>query len=127
CITLVYQPLARGDEIIKDVLLILACAGSMPFFAELPSASRVDYDVDSATLEERDYMGRERRQQTDAKATISMNHRSVVTVALDSLLMNQEHRNARLVARFKPDLFDCKLLRIKSAFILMNEFIRQAL
>ena len=70
-------------------------------------------------------MRRKRRQQADAKAAISMNHRGMVAVALDPSLMKQERRNSRLVARFKPDLFDHKILRIKSDFVLMMEFIRQ--
>src|SRR6185295_993573 len=124
-VTFIYQPFARGDEIIKDVLSIFAHAGAMPFFAEFSAASRVDDGVDSSALQERDHMRRKRRQQTDAKAAISMNHRRIVAVARDPSLMNQEHRYARLVSRFKPDLFDREILRIKSDFVLMNEFISQ--
>src|SRR5437016_14356061 len=98
----------------------------MPIFAEFSSASRVDDRVNSSTLEEWDHMRRKRRQQADAKAAISMNHRRMVAVALDPSLMNQEHRYARLVARFKPDLLDRKIFRIKSDFVLMMEFIRQS-
>src|ERR1044072_9878211 len=34
-ITLCNEPFARGDEVIEDVLLIGAHAGTMPFFAKL--------------------------------------------------------------------------------------------
>jgi len=55
-------------------------------------------------------MRRKRRQQADAKAAIAVNHRRIVAVALNASLMEQEHRYARLIARFKPDLFDRKIL-----------------
>src|SRR6185295_20314450 len=125
-VTFIYQPFARGDEIIKDVLSIFAHAGAMPFFAEFSAASRVDDGVDSSPLQERDHMRRKRRQQADAKAAISMNHRSILAVALDPSLMKQEHRYSRVIARFEPNLFDRKLLRIKSDSVLVMEFIRQS-
>src|ERR1044072_4131935 len=51
-ITLCNEPFARGDEVIEDVLLIGAHAGTMPFFAKLSSPSPVGPRADCAALGE---------------------------------------------------------------------------
>ena len=58
-------------------------------------------------------MRRKRWHQTDTKASVSVDHRGVLAIPFYPSLMNQEHRNPRLVERLKPDLFDLKHLWIK--------------
>src|SRR5208337_2322040 len=111
------QPFAGGDEIVEDLLLVLARTRPMPLFAELSATSRTYDCVDASTFQEWNHVCGKRRRLAYAKASVSIDHRGIVTTSHHPSLMQQKHWYPGSVKRFKPHLFDLKRHRIERYFV----------
>ena len=79
-VALTDEVFARGDEVVKDVLLLQQHAGLVPVLAELATAAQVGHGVDAALLEQDDVGRGEARGQRDVEAAVSVEHGGALSV-----------------------------------------------
>ena len=76
----------------------------MPRFAILAATSKSHLCVDASLLEERDAIAGETGAQRDVEASVAIEVDGVLAIALQSLLIGQEHGNARAVLALEEHL-----------------------
>src|SRR4030081_1469528 len=98
------QIFAGGDEVVKNILLLLQHASAMPVFAELGAPAQVSDSVNAAVLHPEIHAAIKSRLQRDIETAVASEQGGVLAILLDSLFVNDKHRNFRSVFRVVPNL-----------------------
>ena len=116
----------RGNEVVKDVLLLQFRARLVPFFAVLSAAAQNRDRVHAAAIEIR-YADRfKARRHIDVEPAVSVERRRVLAVFFQALLIGDEDGGADAVRTFVPEPFGDVIVRIESGVRLPVEgrFVR---
>ena len=100
------QVFSSGDEIVKDVLLLVQHACSMPVFSELGAPAQVCHGIDSAVFQPKIGAPVEDRSDADIEASVAREQRRIFGVLLKPFFVDHEHGDARAILRVVPDLVD---------------------
>ncbi len=98
------QIFAGSDEVVEDVLLFIKHAGAMPVFTELGTAAQIGDRVNATVLHPEIHAAVESRFQRDVETAIAGQQSRILAVLLDSLFVDDKHRNFRAIFRRVPNL-----------------------
>ena len=91
------EPLSRGDEVVEDVLLGQFHTALVPSLAVFPAAAEVGHGVHAAHLHPHQIGDAERWRQRDVEPAVAVQQSRIVAVEHHTLLVGDEHRDARAV------------------------------
>ncbi len=98
------EEFGRGDEVVEDVLLVLAGAGLVPPFAELAAAAEGGLGEDAAELHPEDAGGGELGHERDAEAAVAVEQGGVGAVEREVAAVGDEHGQVGAVGGGDVDL-----------------------
>ena len=98
------QPLGRRDEVVEHVLLVQLGAGLVPLLAILAAAAQVGHGEHAAHLHPHQVRHAERGRQRDVEPAVAEQIGRGLAVALQPLLVADEHRDLRAVLAGVKDL-----------------------
>src|SRR6185437_4788798 len=110
CVFVLDQPFRRGDKVVKDILLFIQHACTMPCFAEFATAAQVSDGVEPSLLNPPRDEGIESRCKAHVEAAVTIEDRGSMTVRLEIFLVNERHRYFGPIFGVVPDLLGGVLL-----------------
>src|SRR5688572_12728217 len=91
------QVFGCGNKVVKYILLLQLCSGRVPFFAILAAAAHVCRRINESLLKQRKSQRTEARRGYAVESAITVKQCWIVAVELDSLFVDQKHRDASAV------------------------------
>src|SRR5215472_1628502 len=106
------QKFRRGDEVVKDVLLLIEHAGPVPVFTKLRPAAQICHRKHPVVLKPDVAVSQKIWSQANIEAAIAGQKRRVAAIELQAFLVEDEHGYAGSVLGTEPELVDLVVRRI---------------
>src|SRR5262249_4040572 len=111
-VVLLDEPLGCGNKIVKDILLLAEHARAVPRFPKLAPSAKVRNSEYTALFHPEGRRPTEERSLAGIETTVAGQQRRVGSVELQSLAVDEKHRNTSLVLRIVPDLLHLELVTV---------------
>src|SRR3546814_20472493 len=117
--------LARGDEVVEDILLLVEPPGVVPRLAIFAAAAQVRDREHAALVDPREPGRREGGGHRDVEATIAIEQRRRSLAAVEAFLHHDEHRHLGAVLRLIEAILDRELPTVESKLISEERGVRK--
>ena len=113
CVTVVDQPLGRGQEIVEDVLLVRLHPGLVPAASVLAAPAQIRHGVQSAALHPDQIADRKTRGQRNVEPAVAVQNGLPTARRTRAAAVRQEHRYSRAVPALEKHLLRYVIRRIE--------------
>ena len=116
----------RCDEIIENILFFVQHAALVPLFSVFQAAAQVGYAINAALFHEHNGSRVEPGREADLEPTVSVEVTGVVAVELQSVAIDDEHRDFRAVLAGVEHLFRSVVFGVEFHFgtLIQGRFAR---